>query len=264
MYKELRFALYAIRKFLQSSAELRTSFLMNIFGMFINNTAFIVMWMAFSHAVGTIGGWTAIDIIALESYAALSLGTVFFFFGGIQKLPQYVLSGSFDRFLLSPKNPLLRMMTSHMMVSAFGDIIFGIAGLVLYAVLGGLNLTSIVMLVLGGILGVFAFLATSIGIFSVSFFIMDTNIVSRGLFELYFTPSMYHGGAFSSGLRAFFTYVIPSLLVAILPVEATRNQSWETLGFIALLGCLWFALSVYIFHLGIRKYESANFMTFGT
>lgn len=264
MKNELRFALYAIGKYLQSSAELRSSFLMNIFGMALNNVTFIVMWMAFAAAVGPVGGWQTIDVIALESFAALSLGAVFFFFGGIHKIPQYVLTGSFDRFLLSPKNVLLRTMTSHMMVSAFGDVLFGFVGLVAFAFLGGLQAMQVLMLVVAAFLGIYAFLATTIGIFSMSFYLTDTNVVSRGLFELYFTPAMYHGGAFHSGMRFFFTYVIPSLLIAILPVEAVRTQSWGTLLFLFGMATVWFGISILIFYGGLRRYESANFMTFGS
>jgi ABC-2 type transport system permease protein len=55
MMREIYFALYAIKKNIQSSAELRTSFLMNVFGMAINNTAFIFLWVSFVHSVGIIG-----------------------------------------------------------------------------------------------------------------------------------------------------------------------------------------------------------------
>jgi hypothetical protein len=44
--KELHFALYAIKKNIQNSAELRTSFLTTIIGMAINNSAFLFLWIA--------------------------------------------------------------------------------------------------------------------------------------------------------------------------------------------------------------------------
>ena len=45
--KELKFAFYTIKKNIKNSAELRTSFLMNIFGMAINNIAFVFLWIYF-------------------------------------------------------------------------------------------------------------------------------------------------------------------------------------------------------------------------
>ncbi len=68
---EIKFALYSIKKNIQSSAELRTSFLMNVFGMAINNTAFIILWGFFVNTVGKIGGWTVADIIGLQGFVAL-------------------------------------------------------------------------------------------------------------------------------------------------------------------------------------------------
>ena len=77
MMKEIYFAFYAIKKNIQSSAELRTSFVTNIVGMAINNTAFIIIWIFFVKSVGIINGWTAADIIGLMGFTALSYGVVF-------------------------------------------------------------------------------------------------------------------------------------------------------------------------------------------
>src|SRR3989344_4770904 len=107
MMKELYFALYAIKKNIQSSAELRTSFLMNIVGMSINNTAFIILWAFFVKSVGVIGGLTVADIVGLQGFVALCFGIVFSAGAGIRKLADYVATGTFDRFMLSPKNLLV-------------------------------------------------------------------------------------------------------------------------------------------------------------
>jgi len=47
MNKEIKFALYAIKKNIQNSVELRGSFFMNVFGMAVNNLAFIFLWVYF-------------------------------------------------------------------------------------------------------------------------------------------------------------------------------------------------------------------------
>jgi len=112
MNKDIRFAIYAIKKNIQNSAELRSSFLMNIVGMVINNTSFILLWIFFVKSVGEIGGWTAADIVALQGFSAISFGIIFSAFAGIRRLPDSVSSGAFDRFMLSPKNLLIRVATS--------------------------------------------------------------------------------------------------------------------------------------------------------
>lgn len=261
--KEIHFALYAIKKNIQSSAELRTSFLMNIFGMAINNIAFLVLWIFFVQSVGVIGGWTSADIIGLQGFIALCYGIVFSAGNGIRKLVDYTTSGAFDRFMLSPKNLLLRIATSSFGVSALGDFIFGIVCLGLYAGLIHASLYQIFLMMVLIVLSTIMFLAATIIIYSTSFFFSDANSVTSGLFELFVTPSMFHGGAFQGAMRFVFTFLVPSLLIGVLPVEIVRNISLDKLLVVTLLTIFWFLASILIFNWSVRKYESANFMTFG-
>ncbi|MFA6992944.1 MAG: ABC-2 family transporter protein [Candidatus Gracilibacteria bacterium] len=263
MQKELHFALYAIKKNLQNSAELRTSFLMNVVGMIINNTSFILLWMFFVKSVGIIGGWTAVDIIGLNGYTALCYGIVFSAGGGIRKLADFTASGAFDRFMLSPKNLLLRVATAHFSVSAIGDIVFGVVCLTIYAILINANILQILLMLLLVIIATIVFLAAVIGIYSISFFFTDADSVTRGFFELFFTPSLFHGGAFQGIMRFIFTFAIPSLLIGALPVEIIRNVSVGKLLLVSILAIFWFAVAIKFFNWSIRKYESSNFMTFG-
>jgi len=263
MLNELRFALYATKKNLQNSAELRTSFLMNVVGMAINNTAFIVLWLFFVKSVGIIGGWTAADIIGLNGYTALSYGLVFSSGGGIRKLADYTASGAFDRFMLSPKNLLSRLATSYFSVSAVGDIIFGIVCITIYALLIHANIYQILLILLLVVISTIVFLAAVIVIYSTSFFFTDADSVTRGFFELFFTPSLFHGGAFQGTMRFIFTFAIPSLLIGTLPIEIIKNISMGKLLLIIVLAIFWFIFSIKFFNWSIKKYESSNFMTFG-
>lgn len=263
MMRELCFAFYAIKKNIQSSAELRTSFLMNIVGMAINNTAFIFLWAYFVKSVGTIGGWTVADIVGLQGFGALSFGIVFSIARGIRNLPDYTANGVFDRFMLSPKNLLVRVATSAFGVSALGDIVFGVTCLVIYAILIQANLFQILLTVILVVVSTLVFLSAIIAIYSVSFFFTDANPATTSLFELFFTPSIFSGGAFQGVIRFIFTFIIPSLLIGSLPVEVLRDIDVGKLLLIAGLSVVWFFVSIKFFYVAVKKYESSNFMTFG-
>lgn len=263
MKKELYFALYAIKKNIQSSAELRTSFLMNIVGMAINNIAFIILWAFFVKSVGVIGGWTIYDIIALQGFTAVCFGVIFSAGYGIRKLADYVASGVFDRFMLSPKNLLVRIATSSFGTSSIGDIIFGIVCLGIYAFLIHANIFQIFLILLLIVISTIVFLAAVIIIYSMSFYFTDASSVTYGLFQLFFTPAMFHGGAFQGAMRFIFTFAIPSLLIGALPVEIVRDISLGKLLLVGVLAIFWFIVSINIFNRAIKKYESSNFMTFG-
>jgi len=263
MKNELYFAFYAIKKNIQSSAELRTSFLMNIIGMAINNIAFIILWVFFVRSVGVIGGWTAVDIIGLQGFTAICYGLSFSFGAGIRKLPDYVASGAFDRFMLSPKNILMRVATSSFSASAVGDIIFGVTCLVIYGTLIHAGIPQVLLMFLLVVLTTVIFFTVTVVVYSASFLFIDAQLVVNGLFELFFTPSLFHGGAFQGAMRAFFIFIIPALLVGTLPVEIIRNMSMGKLAIVGVFTFVWLVLSIKIFNRAVRKYESSNFMTFG-
>ncbi len=263
MLKELNFALYAIKKNIQSSAELRTSFIMNIVGMAINNLSLIILWVFFVKSVGVIGGWTVADIIGLQGFVALCFGLVFSVAAGIRKLPEYITSGSFDRFMLSPKNLLVRIATASFGVSALGDVIFGIICLVTYALLIQASIYQILLLILLTIISTLIFLSIGIVVYSTGFLFTDASSMTSSLFDSFLTPALFHGGSFQGVMRFIFTFLIPSLLIGTLPVEIVRDISLEKLLLVLILGLVWFIISIKIFKISVKKYESSNFMTFG-
>ena len=263
MMKELKFALYAIKKNIQSSAELRTSFLMNIIGMALNNTAFIILWVFFIKSVGNIGGWTAADIIGLQGFNALCFGIVFSVGAGIRKLADYTALGTFDHFMLSPKNLLVRISTASFGASTIGDIIFGIICLGIYISIIHANIFQLLLMAYLIVISVLVFFAVAVTISSVSFLFIDASSISDGLFWFFITPSMFDGGAFQGVMRFIFTFLVPSLLVGTIPVEIVRDISMGKLLLISILAIFWFVFSIKIFYRAVRKYESTNFMTFG-
>mgnify|MGYP001580612726 FL=1 len=262
--QEIKFALYAIKKNIHNSAELRTSFLMNIVGMTINNAAFIFLWIFFVESVGVINGWRASDILALQGFTALGYGIIFSFGAGIRKLADNVASGVFDRFMLSPKNLLLRVATSSFGVSAIGDIVFSITCLIIYAVLNKASCLQIVAILFLSLVSAVIFFSLSLLINSTCFYFTDSSTVSTGLFELFLTPALFHGGAFQGVLRFIFTFIIPSLLIGTFPVEIVRDLHFMQFLIILLLSIFWLVVSLKFFNYSVRKYESSNFMTFGS
>ncbi|MFW5853240.1 MAG: ABC-2 family transporter protein [Patescibacteria group bacterium] len=264
MLQELRFAFRAIKKNIKGSAELRTSFLVNIIGMSINNIAFIILWVFFVKSVGIINGWEAMDIVGLLGFGAFSYGLVFSVGAGLRKIADYVANGGFDRFMLSPKNLIIRIATSFFNASAVGDMVFGMSCLIIYMVFIQANLVQIFLIILLIFISALVFLSATITIYSASFLFTDANAITGSLFELFMTPTLFHGGAFQGLTRFIFTFLIPSLLIGTLPVEIVKNISLSVFSLVLVLSFLWFILGIKLFYWGVKRYESTNFMTFGS
>jgi ABC-2 type transport system permease protein len=263
MMKTLRFLWTSILFQFKNSAELRTSFIMSVVGMMINNTSFIIVWMLFAQAVGTFNGWTAYDIIALNGYTSFCFGIVFAFWAGIRQIPQMILSGSFDRFMTRPQSVFMQVATSGLGIAAEGDVLFGIIciGAYWYVVphtLEQMLMTSVLLIITTIIFAAYATFA-----FSSAFFFYDGRVVADSLFEFFFTPSLMHGGAFQGWVRVIFTFIVPTLTIGALPVEAVKHVSWWTVVELSLLAALWVYIAKRMFRAGILRYESANLQTFG-
>ncbi len=264
MWNEIKFMFYSIQLNLKNSAELRTSFLTSVVGMAINDIAFIVIWGTFANVVGAIGGWNFWDIVAMQGILSFNVGFVTSVFRGVDSLWMYVGNGSFDRILLSPKNILARTAVSALGVSAIGDILFGIICLAVYTHVVHLSALACLYLFLTLVISTVMMFSALLLIQTFSFYVADTRTATRGLWEFFWTPANFHGGAFQGWMRLFFTFVIPSMLMGSIPVEIVKNISLQQLGVLTLLVFLWSVLSVLCFYRGVRYYESANLTTFGS
>lgn len=74
--------------------------------------------------------------------------------------------------------------------------------------------------------------------------------MTSGLFELFLTPSLFHGGAFQSTARIVFTFLISSLVIDVLPVEITKSLSLENFFVIGFIAVIWFLFSLKLFNMG--------------
>ena len=119
---------------------------------------------------------------------------------------------------------------------------------------------SILLIIIASII----FYSFSLICMSISFYLMDGHNVSQGLYGMFLSNSLYHGGAFTGLLRVIFTFVMPSLLLGAIPVEIVKNLSISNLIMIILLTIFWFILSIMFFYKSLKKYESNNLFGFGS
>lgn len=259
----MKYALLSIKKNIKNAKELKSSFIISIVGMCINNIAFLVLWYYFGAIVGNLNGWESIDIFGLYGINSTSFGIVCAFLYGIYNIPSYISSGNFDKYLVTPKSTLIKVATSSIQTSALGDFTFGLICFFIYIVIAKLSilqiLTYILMILVSGII----FFSFSLICMSISFYLIDGENISQGLYSMFLSTSLYHGGAFTGILRAIFMFVIPSLLLGAVPIEIIKDITIIKILLIVLIAILWFLLSIKFFYTSLKKYESNNFFGFG-
>lgn len=124
---------------LSASMEYRSSFLIQVFGMFLNNASFAFFWwLLFEKVGGDIGGYGFDEVMLLWAFASSGFGLMFVFFGNAIRLCEMILKGEIDSYLLQPKNVLVNVVASKSITSGWGgDIVYGI---MLFFIIRGLDI----------------------------------------------------------------------------------------------------------------------------
>lgn len=258
LYSEIGMAIEYIRRNISAAAELRVSFIMQVIGMMVNNITFVVIWLLFFQAFGNINGWSGKEVIALQGFLAIAYGFTFTFFSGVGELPTVIHNGAFDSILLTPRNLYLRIVTLVTRTSAVGDMAFGFILFIIYAVIGHLTASQIILMLLlllpaTAIITNFALLTSCIG-----FFIPDSAEISNHAFEIMFGPSLYPAGVYQGMMRIIFLFVLPTIAIAGLPVEAVKSIDMVKVLIVWILAILWTLIALWVLKKGVRHYESSN------
>lgn len=260
----IKLAFTNIIKNIRNEKELKVSFIITVIGMAINNTAFLVIWYCFGKEIGEINGWSAIDIFGLYGFNTVAYGVINTIFAGIYYIPTYITTANLDKFLLTPKNLLLKISTSKFKTSAVGDLLFGLICFVIYAYIRKMSLLFILLSLYLMVIVSIVYYGFSLICATVSFYVMDGKNITNGLYETFLSTSLYHGGAFTGILKAFFTFVIPSLLIGAFPLELVKDFSLSKLLLITGLTIFWLVISIIFFNLSLKKYNSNNLFGFGS
>lgn len=262
--RSLKLALLNIKKNFKNEKELKSAFIISVIGMAINNIALLILWYYFGTTIGNINGWGPYDIFGLYGINTTAYGIVVAFFGGIFKIPSYITTGNFDKYLLTPKNILVKVSTSTISTSALGDFLFGIVCFIIFTIGNKLSLFQILLAIVFMFITCIIFYAFSLICMSISFYLMDGSNISDGLYGLFLSNTIYHGGAFTGILRVVFIFIVPSLLCGALPVEVVNNFTINGLLIIICGAIFWAIVAILFFYKSLRKYESNNLFGFGS
>jgi ABC-2 type transport system permease protein len=262
--KELKITYYILLINIKNAMGLRNAFLLQTFGMFLNNFALTAIWIFFFQVFGRVNDWGVYETVALQGFVSIAFGVTFGFLGGIRKLPVSIHNGSFDSFLTRPRSLYMTILSSSVVVSAFGDILFGILMLVLYSFFASISLIQIFLIILlipatVLIMVNFALIASMI-----AFLLPDADGTSKQIFELLLSPSLYPSSLFSGLIRNIFLFGIPALAVGGLPVEAVRDINIFSVAIVWGLAVAWFLIARFILSIAVKRYESGNLIAQGS
>lgn len=234
----------------------KVTFLTNILFMMFNNATFIVQWVILLQLRDDVGGYTMREIMLLWGLAASSFGLSRILFARVFSLPDLIINGKLDSYLVQPKNVLLSVMTSETNTSAIGDLLYGLVLICIFCFSVGRFLLFLLFTVTGAMIMTAAALLMG----SLSFWFGRAEMFGNHVVGIMTSFSTYPDGIFKGAARFLLYNVIPVGMMIYRPVhimmEFDAAKMLTVFGYVLLLS----ALAVFVFYRGLRRYSSSSLM----
>lgn len=242
---------------LSASMEYRVNFLVQTFGMMINNLAFIFFWWILFDNVPSIGGYGFNDVAILWAFSSASFGLSFIFFGNIRSLSTIIVNGELDSYLLQPKDVLINVISSKTVISAWGDLFYG---LILFLVIDGLSLNFILFIFLV-ITSSLIFSSALIATHSLTFYMGNADGIADLFLQFILNFTTYPEGVFNNIVKFIMYTVLPAGFIAFIPLTLIKSFSLKAFIILLVATVIWVNLAFLIFKRGLKRYESGNLIS---
>lgn len=253
---QLRVCFLSIKYNIMREMVNKVTFLTNVAFMVLNDASILVQWFILFRLRDDVGGYSLREVLMLWGLVAASFGLSNLLFARVLSLPNLIINGKLDAFLVQPKNVLLGVLTSETRISAIGDFLYGV---ILVCVcrpgVGGFFL-----FLLFTITGAIAFTAFALLLGSLSFWFVRMDILQNQMLMGRINFGSYPDGIFQGAARVLLYVLIPVGMALWLPAHVMARFDGKML--LAVLGYV-FLLSVAavaVFYRGLRRYASGNLM----
>lgn len=253
--RELKFLLAVWKANLQSVMEYRVAFLLQVFGMMINNAIYFLIWVIYFDRFKEVRGWGINDMFITYGIIASGFGLVSLLFGNVFNLGEVIAKGRLDYYLSMPRPVLLHTVASRSIASGLGDFTYGFVS---YGLSGQFTLDGLGRFLFGTLCAAAIFAAFMILVQSLAFWIGNTSYLSSMALNAIITFAIYPITLFDNTAKLILLTLIPAALMGALPAEFVHTFSWSTLTEIFLGSLVFLGLAVAVFRLGLRRYESGS------
>ena len=239
----------------KGALEYRIAFLMQVGGMVGNDIAHIILWAFFFQTFPVVNGWGFHDSMILFSVMTMSFGILFTLFGGCMSIARSVTTGEFDHFLTFPLSALWNILISKTDLAALGDFTFGLLVLPIFV---HPALSELPLLIISIFLSTWIFLNCVVITQSLAFFLGDFEDAADNFFHLLLGFGLFPQSGFTGSLRIVMMTIIPAFFIVTLPVEILRHFTWDGLLLLFGYACGSGIVALFVFHQGLKRYESGN------
>lgn len=261
---QLRVCFLSLKYNLMREMLNKVTFLTNISFMILNDAAFIIQWMILFYLKKDIGGYTLYEVMLLWGLTASSFGLSHILFAKAFSLPELIINGKLDAYLVMPKNVLLSIITSAANPSAIGDFLYGFLVFFIFSfrmdIHAGFLVKRLFLFVFFIITGTVIITAFAVLMGSLTFWFVRADAFGIHMLNCLISFATYPDGIFQGIARILLYSIIPVGMAVYQPVHIMMQfdlgEFFMVSGYALALG----SAAVFVFYRGLRSYTSGNIM----
>ncbi len=253
---QLKVNLLSVKYSLMREMLNKTTFLMNIIFMILNNASFIIQWIILFSLKDNIGGYQLKQVLLLWALSSTAYGFSHFFFKSAYKLSDTINTGKLDAFLVQPKNVLLGAITSEVSSSAIGDIIYGYTMLFI----SGCSLENFFLFTWFSITGFLITTSIAVILGSLSFWFNKSDLIADTGNNLMIQFSTYPDGIFKGIVKVILYTIVPIGLSVYIPISILVKFNLPLFLLVSFVSMAFVIFAFFVFHKGLKRYSSSNLM----
>ena len=247
-----------LRHNLMSAMAYRGAFLLQVFGMILNDAMLLFFWWLLFTRLPTLRGWTLTQVITLYGIVAFGFGAATVVCGNAFLVARIIVRGDLDYYLALPADPLVHLLVSRMSLPSWGDLVFG---LLVFLIAAPGRWSSLPLFLLLGLLVGLIFVAFSVLVGSLAFWVGNADNLASQAINAMLTFSLYPVEIFPGAVQWLLYTLIPAALVGSLPAGLLSDFSWHRLGILVAFTAGIVLAARAVFRRGLRRYESGNLVT---
>jgi len=256
--KTIRLVLGYLRHNLMSAMAYRGAFLLQVFGMILNNTMLLFFWWVLFNRLPSLRGWDLTGVMTIYGITAFGFGAANVVCGNSFLVARVVARGDLDYYLALPADPLVHLLVSRMSLSAWGDMLFGL-GVFLIAAPG--QWARLPLFLLLSLLAGLVIVAFSVLVGSLAFWVGNADNLAGQAINALITFSLYPADIFPGLVRVLLYTLIPGAFVGSVPAELLSDFDWDKLATLVAFSVGIALAARAVFRWGLRRYESGNLVT---
>lgn len=247
-----------LRHNLMSAMAYRGAFILQVVGMVLNDAMLLFFWWVLFNRLPTLQGWDLAGVMTLYGVVAFGFGMATVVCGNAFLVARVIVSGDLDYYLALPADTLVHVLVSRMSLSAWGDVLFGLA---VFLVAAPGQWGSLPLFLLLGLIAGLILVAFSVLVGSLAFWVGNADSLAAQATNALVTFGLYPVEIFPGVVRILLYTLIPAAFVGSVPAGLLSEFDW---GQMALLVAFTAGIALaarWVFFRGLRRYESGNLVT---